>query len=274
MASDLTARCDRALRRAVTLANDFGAELHILTVIEEMFEPAVTRRNAELAESALAAQIRTVCDVKEPKLSRHVVVGVDYEDIIRTAADIDADLIVLGIQRHTKRELFQGTTTERVVRHGTTPVLIVKKPVSAPYQRIVVANDLSHQAEAALGAAIQLAPSGQLVLLHAVSTRYAGFLGPSDQKALIYEQRERATVALNEQLARLAHKMDGQSPTIELSFAEGEAYEAITEQVTLQKPDLLAIGTHGRSGLAHALIGSVAEQILADCPIDVLVAKA
>ncbi len=49
---------------------------------------------------------------------------------------------------------------------------------------------------------------------------------------------------------------------------------AILEQVRLKNPDLLVMSTHGRSGLGRWLYGSVAEAVLARCPVPVIVAKA
>ena len=55
---------------------------------------------------------------------------------------------------------------------------------------------------------------------------------------------------------------------------DGDVLSVIREQATRLKPDLLAIGSHGRSGLRQALIGTVAGNLLSDPPVDVLVAKA
>lgn len=54
---------------------------------------------------------------------------------------------------------------------------------------------------------------------------------------------------------------------------EGETSGTIRENVTNLKPYLFAVGTHGRIGIAHAILGSVAEDLLANAPIDVLTVK-
>jgi nucleotide-binding universal stress UspA family protein len=51
---------------------------------------------------------------------------------------------------------------------------------------------------------------------------------------------------------------------------EGGVREVITARVQQTTPDLLVIGTHGKSGLAHAFLGSVAEELLRSPPCDVL----
>ena len=55
---------------------------------------------------------------------------------------------------------------------------------------------------------------------------------------------------------------------------EGAVREVIGRQVSRLNPDLLVIGTHGRTGVAHAFLGSVAEDLLKNPPCDVLVVKA
>ena len=50
--------------------------------------------------------------------------------------------------------------------------------------------------------------------------------------------------------------------------------DTITRAVERFAPDLLVVGTHGRTGVAHALLGSVAGTLLADPPVDVLAVRA
>ena len=61
---------------------------------------------------------------------------------------------------------------------------------------------------------------------------------------------------------------------IERAMQEGSAREVIHRQINQLKPDLLVVGTHGRTSIAHALLGSVAEDLLSQPPCDVLAVKA
>jgi nucleotide-binding universal stress UspA family protein len=58
-----------------------------------------------------------------------------------------------------------------------------------------------------------------------------------------------------------------------VALRPGDARSVILREVIRQRADLLALGTHARSGLSHALIGSVAEWVVAMAPCDVLVAR-
>lgn len=273
MANDLSARSDRALRRAVSLAKEFDAELEVITVIEEMLLEPSTRQSELFAKQALAAQLAIVPNGDGIEISQRVVVGLDYEDIIRRSVECDADLVVLGIHRHKTRELFRGTTAERVVRYGVRPVLVVKDPVTGPYRKVVVATDLSAHAEAAARTAARLAPQGKVTLVHAIHRPFLAFLGRGDQDSLMAENRVQAAATLRETIDRLSAELGDHAPKFELSFPEGEVSVALQAEIAKLKPDLLAMGTHGRSGISHAVIGSIAERFLADCPIDVLAVK-
>lgn len=273
VANDLSARSDRALRRAVALAKAFGAKLEVLTVIEETFLEAATQQNETFTRQAIAQQIAGIAEASGVAIDQNVVVGLDYEDIIQRSEDLDADVVVIGIHRHKTPQLFWGTTAERVLRYGRRPVLIVKTPVGGPYRKVVVASDLSTHAEVAAGMAARLAPAGEVTLLHAVHRPFAAFFGKADQDALMAIHQERVRTGLGDQINRLSAELGDRAPGFDISMVEGEPIGVIRQEVERVKPDLLAVGTHSRTGLGHALIGSVAEEIMVEFPVDVLAAK-
>ena len=53
----------------------------------------------------------------------------------------------------------------------------------------------------------------------------------------------------------------------------GDARSVILSEAASMSADLIALGTHGRSGLAHMLIGSVAEWVMVNANVDVLVSR-
>jgi nucleotide-binding universal stress UspA family protein len=57
-------------------------------------------------------------------------------------------------------------------------------------------------------------------------------------------------------------------------LAEGRSYVAIVEQAEQLGADLIVLGTHGRTGVAHALLGSVAERVVRSSPIPVITVRA
>ena len=274
MATDLSARSDRALQRAVALARDRGAELEVLHVVDESLPEGVARRHEDTARSAIYEQLISVGAPGDVRVSTRIVRGHDYEDILRRAEEIHAQLIVLGIHRHAGPELFHGTTAERVARFGHAPLLVVKDPVLGPYRRIVVPVDLSIHSRRALALACAWAPRGEVHIVYAVHAPFKGLLGPSGVRQIVQEERKTFGALLERDLTELTARLGSDAPYLSTVLAEGDARHVIREQVERLKPDLLAIGTHGRTGVARALLGSVAEDLLADAPVDVLAVKA
>lgn len=274
MATDLTARSDRALQRAVMLAHEFAAELKIVHVVDESLLEAITLQHEATARSAIAAQVAALPSAAGLSISQEVVRGFEYSDILARAVDFEAELIVLGIHRHKTRELFQGTTAERVVRYGALPVLVVKDAPREAYRRVLVAADLSEHSHAAMALAARLAPKGDVYLLHAAYRPFTAFLGRETQNQLISGERARISAEIDQVTQRLASELGAAAPRFEILLKEGDVRRVIRDHVAALKPDLLAVGTHGRTGLAHLIIGSVAEDLLADAPVDVLAVKA
>ena len=102
LATDLSCRCDRALDRAVMLASAWGAKLHVLYVLEgnepeQGPEPVPGGSVRALAERHLRAATRNHDVEAEIVIER----GDPAEIILRTANELDCELIVTGIFRYT-----------------------------------------------------------------------------------------------------------------------------------------------------------------------------
>jgi nucleotide-binding universal stress UspA family protein len=134
--TDFTERSELAFDYAETLARLAGAELHILHVIGEL---ADRRRGMILPEAfeILEREVE-VQAVKEMKnfcrkrlkgisYTTEVVLGIPFQQIIRSAQEIKADLIVIGTHGQMALEhVLVGSTAERVVRRSEIPVLTVR----------------------------------------------------------------------------------------------------------------------------------------------------
>lgn len=135
--TDFSESARHALRYGVSFAKEFGAELALLHVVEnltvgyasdlfpvpmaEVFQEISGYAKAELAKLGEEARQRGV------SVQEHVVQGKPSAEIMRFAAEHQVDMIVLGT--HGKGMLDQalfGSTTERVVRRAPCPVLTVR----------------------------------------------------------------------------------------------------------------------------------------------------
>ena len=104
---------------------------------------------------------------------------------------------------------------------------------------------------------------------------FKGFLHGAETRRDVSEQhRAQFDRMIEDEMATFLSGKLKNAPRLECIMKEGSPREVINQQVNDLKPDLLVIGTHGRTGVAHAFLGSVAEDILKNPPCDVLVVKA
>ncbi|KUO57219.1 MAG: hypothetical protein APF80_04350 [Alphaproteobacteria bacterium BRH_c36] len=274
MASDLSARSDRALQRAVSLAHDFHAELTVVNVADDSLPQPIVERHVEEARDILREQIASLPLASQTGIETLVAKGHDYREIIALAEDKGAELIVLGIHRHDTRAAFRGTAVERVIRFGVIPVLVVKDAVIRPYRRALVATDLSIHSRAAMRLAARLVLRGELHLVHAVDLPFKTFLDRPGQQRYIRSAQTKFSELVEQDLAQLRAELGEAMPRPVVGVLEGDTREIVRQEIGRLQPDILAVGTHGRTGLEHMVLGSVAEDLLADAPLDVLAVKA
>lgn len=137
------------------------------------------------------------------------------------------------------------------------------------FRRVVCPTDFSPTADAAARYAASLARAyaGELVLLHVMPQVHYPLRGLGMAEAFPHLQQELHTRA-KERLAE-ATKALGDGITIRSELRDGEAYEQILACARESQADVVVMGTHGHTGLRHALLGSTAERVvrLAECPV-------
>ncbi len=143
------------------------------------------------------------------------------------------------------------------------------------FHRIVCPTDFSPTAERAIELATQMAKAfdAELVLLHVVPVLNYPTRGLAIAGAFPQLEQELHTRA-KERLAQVQAGIQGQ--TVRHELRDGDPYEQILACARDAKADLIVIGTHGHTGLKHALLGSTAERVvrLAECPVLTVRAKA
>ncbi|MDX2169941.1 MAG: universal stress protein [Deltaproteobacteria bacterium] len=139
-------------------------------------------------------------------------------------------------------------------------------------KRILVPVDFSDASSLAVTHAVELAGrlGAELILLHVVEPVYypvAGDLyGLDPEFGNVYDAVERTA---RQQLAKLTTRVRARHAATRELLVLGTAYRSIVAQAKRLRADLIVMSTHGRSGLSHALLGSVAERVvrLAPCPV-------
>lgn len=273
-ATDFSTRSQRALRRAGLLARDSGAELTLVHVVDDDQPSDLVALERREAERILGEQIDAIPELQGLQPRAQVVEGDPFDGILRAAASTGADLIVMGAHRkQLLRDILVGTTIERVIRMGPSPVLMVNKEVDQPYRTALAAVHLSEPSVNAIGAgrALGLPGGARLALVHAFQPLakgqmfYAG-LSRETIDGYVADERQRATKELIAFMEANGIDDRGRSMHVE----EGAPFEVISKAVEQVKPDVLIIGTHGRTGIAKALLGSVTEEVLRSLDVDIL----
>lgn len=263
IASDLTARSDRATDRAFLLAEEWDAPLVLLHVVEgEWSDPVLEERAGE----ALATMLESDASQAEVIVRR----GEVQREIMKLAGERSAALIVTGVARFNNlRDFFLGTAVDHLVRHSTVPVLVVKRRARRPYRRILVATDFSPCSELALRAAAELFPQASLTLWHNCHAAYEAWLDKEDTAAEASRQGEEDM----RRFIEIAEVADEVRAKVQAVITIGELENSAERALRDGQYDLLVLGTHGRGGFAQATIGSWAAELLNDVASDVLMVR-
>jgi len=137
---DFSPDSGQALKHALSLAQEFQAELHLAHVIEPPTQPDLHKEDTPVSEEIqqdyrdlltrklremVPAEARLWCTPQTGLLE-----GQPYEEIVAYAESKNIDMIVLGVRGHgLVKTLFLGSTTDRVVRRSPCPVLSVSLKV-------------------------------------------------------------------------------------------------------------------------------------------------
>ncbi len=248
-----------------------GGAASVLHVIEPGLSTKLQERRHADALAVLQDWREVLPEIARQDLAINVMVGEPFATIVEELEIHQMDLVVVGRPgKHGLRDLFLGTTTERVVRYSPQPVLMVAQHPNGPYKRVLVAMDLSAGAARALALAYRIAPDAEIKAVHAWQSPFVGLpskdtsAGKDKERLLELDKRR-----IKEILQALPHCA---SPDI--AVVEGDAHTVIRNEIGLFNADLLVMGTHSRSRLSTALVGSLAHTFLAEGACDVLVARA
>jgi nucleotide-binding universal stress UspA family protein len=273
-ATDFSTRSQRAVRRAGLLARQFAADLVLVHIVDDDQPETLVALETREAERILAEQIDTLPELDGSKARSLVATGDAFDGILRAATDASADLVVMGAHRkQLLRDVFLGTTVERVIRAGARPVLMVNRPAEQAYRHALVAVDRSEASlrAIAVGRALGFIDGPQVTLVHAFvapalgKLRMAGTAKDTEAEYLAGERTE----ACDELLAFL-DAGGAREPGWPLRIEEGLPFEVISKAVSDMVPDLAVVGTAVRTGFARMLRSSVAEEVLGGLDIDVL----
>jgi nucleotide-binding universal stress UspA family protein len=288
-ATDLSAPSRHTAQRAAILAQQIGAKLELVHVLDKRELDELQRllgEDGEVLKERIRSQTRELLaqlanDVGEPlgvSAGRHLVEGKVLESIAAQVDALNASLLIVGARgTGFMRDQLLGTTAERLQRIAQCPVLTVKQPPRKTYQSVLVPIDFSPWSLNALRLALAVAPKAELILLHAYEVPFENKMrnaGEKEEAIRSYRDkvRQEADSRLHQTAVEAGIAIDDWHPVV----IHGDAVDHIREQGEEQGADLIVLGKHGLGigvGVAEEfLLGSNTRQILIHARCDVLVA--
>jgi nucleotide-binding universal stress UspA family protein len=270
--TDFSKSAQIAIEVASDIAKKANAELVLLHVVEELSgnsfniegqvetsdnweEKIFTMKLIEKAKKQLAKQLEDL-RASGIKARQELRLGNPFHGMRTIVKDQKMDLVVMGTAGQTRLEdSIIGANTEKVVRSSQCPVLTVnKKPGTTEFKNIVYATSLSEDEEV-FSRIIRNTQNLYDATLHLVRINTpANF------------QRY---VTIKKYMQAFAKKLQLKNVTLnvfnDLSEEEGIIYFADSINA-----DLIAMATHGRTGFAHVLAGSIAEDVVSHAKRPVL----
>jgi nucleotide-binding universal stress UspA family protein len=290
-ATDGSSESRVAEEHARYLARLWGAELIAITILE--FPTGMNRKHpvneiylAQLLKDATRDLADAKARISEQGIAveTRIATGVPSEEILTAAHQEQVDLIVVGAKGKTGlAHVLLGSTAERVIRAGPCPVLAVctnpdrtagqegllPRPVEVG--RMLVPVDFSDcSLDAVEYAAIWVRQvKGEIMLFHVLEPVSYGLDFTLGQSA----ERQRTKDVMIGRLDHIAGALRRTGLTVDHRVYGGYPSDSILEQVRASHADLIVMGTHGRRGLSHVFMGSVAEAVLRQAPCPVLTVR-
>ena len=264
---DFSEQAINAFRFAIDIARQSNGEVHLVHVIELpvlhdtvlmpvlSFEEALFEELREKAEKQFK-KLETKYNDDSITIKSKVVFGATSRMVLDYIEENKIDLVVMGTHGASGvREFVIGSNAEKIVRRAPVPVLAVKKYVKgSSIKDIVFPNTLHTEVQEDLVMKVKALQNLFKANIHIVWINTPNNF-----------TRDSVTTA---RLKAFAKRFMFKDFTIHVYNDPYEETGVINFAHEL-KADMIAIGTHGRKGLAHLLSGSVAEDLVnhVDCPI-------
>lgn len=252
-----------AVEVAIEIARKAESEIVLLHVIElpsdESFntegqisqsddweDKLFTLKLIEISKKQLAAT-RQKIEEKGIPVSYKLKMGNPFHGIRTAITDEKADLVVMGTSGRSKlEEMIIGSNTEKVVRYAKCPVLTVhEKSSGSEFKNIVYATSMSDDEKEFSNVIINTQE------LYGATIHMVRINTPMNFKP---------DTLVKEAMERFAKKLHLKNYTLNV-FNDLSEEEGIIHFANSINADLIALATHGRTGFAHVIAGSIAEDV-------------
>jgi universal stress protein A len=265
-----------ALMHAAAIADHFGAEITVLTVVDPFVSAVAAAEPTEVTlESDTEQALRRYCretlaqlPAGPRSLKFRYAIGTPALEIVRAAHESNADLIVMSSHAHRGiRKVFFGSTTERVLRETHVPVLITPasrtegsalSELAGQIHEVIVPVDLTtfSARQLKVAAAIADAAGVPLALMHVLKTEVA----PLGSRWVVPERNPSRAERARAELAKLQASVTPRVLT-EYLVLSGEPSEEVVKLAASRRANLIVMGLHS-SGPLGPRMGSVTYRVL------------
>lgn len=258
LATDFSARSDRALDRAVIVARERNARLVVVHVLE-----GKAKRDFQEDPDRLAAHLRA--ELPESAADAELVLrtGSTPEVLASLVRERGSSLMVTGVARFNSiGDYLIGTAVEHIISETDAPVLVVRKRARAAYARILAAIDFSPCSRAALAFVGAFFPGAAIEAVNAFHVPYEGWLKSDETREVVRaEHVARMTAFLDD--AGLTEQVRARiTPVVQ----EGDPGAVICRRLEQGNAELLVLGRdnpHSSSGILESLLTAAACDVLA-----------
>lgn len=261
LVTDGTEYTEGATREAISIAKRCKSQLFAFTVLPtpDLESPLVQDLHKQ-EKTAVVDRLLTVRSRAEAEgVSCEILLGHGddpYTEIVDQAEVSSMDLIVMG--RREKSDLLRamlGSTTEKVIGHTSSDVMVVPREGRIEGKGIVLPVDGSRNSDTAAVTVLNLVKQCEV---------------PVTIISVAIDERLRDDA---ESLAKQVQTLMAQSDVkADVDVRVGQPDMAIVDCAREHGADLIVMGSHGRTGLERLLVGSVSERVIgnADCPVMVV----
>ena len=285
VATDFSAAGQRAVTGAGFLAQQHGAELHLLHATPDwsLFSrwTAARQENYEAvnqhAQRALRDEVNRILGVYGIHVRGEIQFGKASEVISQSVTSYQSDLVVLGARGEHEPRIAPaalGGTALKTLLHTDRPLLLVREGKVLPYRTSIAAiHEPSEVAKRLITWGAALVPGGDCHIVHAFDAPYCERLRLCGCDSVTID----ACAQTTESLARQGFDKLLSSVTpgarIHLHLARGNPLGVLVTEIARHAPQLVAIGRHDNDAgrAAHETGGTLGLRMSYHSPVDVLV---
>jgi len=284
VATDLSPKSEMALDKAIEIAKKYDKWLEVVHVVNHgVFDwlfKSLGIKSEEMDENRakklqeISDQIREKLSRKHDKLHIDVRYGHPATEVIEYCKEKEGTIIFVGNtgEYHEVEKLLLGTTVKRIIENSPVPILLAKNNKSSKYKNILVPIDLTDNSLKSVEYASYLFDDAHITLFYVYEAtsefrlRYYGI--PEDQiNSMIEDQKNRARLEAESFFNRIECKDRASIITAAGSMSS----EIIINEANKIGADMIAISAYKINDIASKVVGNIANDVLENSNLDVLV---